>query len=163
MTADQIKVWIKQMELYEQDRLGPVCLEVINILLDEIDNLTREVTEWHSVFGHLSKDADEAGNLINEGLQERDDELQRTRHSYNVLSNQYDDLLVKHNKMLFTLQDSKTNEQYYYNLWEAAEKRIVEVKKALYDTIRIHLVDDYDLDPEASTLKIMNRILKEYE
>lgn len=30
----------------------------------DIDAIVAELEEWHSVFGHLSKDADEAGNMI---------------------------------------------------------------------------------------------------
>ena len=38
----------------------------------EIDRLSAQLAEWYKVFGHLSKDADTAGNIINEGIAERD-------------------------------------------------------------------------------------------
>ena len=47
--------------------------------IDTIDRLTAQLAEWHNVFGHLSKDADTAGNMIYEGIAERNAEIERLK------------------------------------------------------------------------------------
>lgn len=50
----------------------------------EIDRLKRELEEWYSVFGHLSRDADEAGNILNETRSSLEAELTRYRNGVEV-------------------------------------------------------------------------------
>jgi hypothetical protein len=45
---------------------------------------------WHAVFGHLSKDPQEAGNLINEGRFELEREVAREVADYESSFNLYD-------------------------------------------------------------------------
>lgn len=52
----------------------------------EIDRLGAQIAEWHKVFGHLSKDADTAGNIINEGIAERDKEIEKLTHAGNRMA-----------------------------------------------------------------------------
>lgn len=46
---------------------------------NEIRDLKAKLDEWHSIFGHLSKDADEAGNIINEARWELEKERDMLR------------------------------------------------------------------------------------
>ena len=80
---------------------GKIPTEVyLSAVHNRIESLEYYIDEWLSVFGHLSEDPDEAGNMINEGLRGDTDELGRVRESYNILSNQYDDLLTKYNEVI---------------------------------------------------------------
>lgn len=50
------------------------CTAPASHLIERLE-AEKQLAEWHKVFGHLSKDADTAGNMINEGIAERDKEI----------------------------------------------------------------------------------------
>jgi ABC-type transporter Mla subunit MlaD len=52
-----------------------------DMLLDHIDELEQQLAEWHTAFGHLSKDADQAACIVNEAR----DELEQQIKESNVL------------------------------------------------------------------------------
>lgn len=101
LEAENASLTVELAEYRKQNELYRLTINAENDRLDRNNKLEMELSEWHSVFGHLSKDPDEAGNII---IKARDGIEQE-------------------------LEDSKINQKYYYNLWNQAEDRIKELKE----------------------------------
>jgi uncharacterized coiled-coil DUF342 family protein len=81
----------RKFKVIAKERLNEILMEA-DMLSDDagmiphavqtINGLVNEVKEWHSVFGHLSLDADEAGNTINS---RRDKEITLASQMYAML------------------------------------------------------------------------------
>ena len=79
----------------------------------EIDRLGAQIAEWHKVFGHLSKDADTAGNMINEGIAERDKEIEKLTHAGNRMASDCNKLFNENAALRVEVERLKENECVY--------------------------------------------------